>query len=54
MSDKYYTFIKKYVIMLLLCVIPCMAFSQTITIHNPDGTISVCEYNEQTKVMVCW
>lgn len=48
------TFIKKCGIILLVCVMCNMAFSQTITIHNPDGTISVCEYNDQTKVMVCW
>jgi hypothetical protein len=54
MSDKYCTFIKKYVIMLLLCVIPCMAFSETITIQNPDGSITLCVYNEQTKVLNCF
>jgi hypothetical protein len=54
MSDKNYTFVTKCGIMLLLCTISFMVFSETITIHNPDGTITVCDYNEQTKVMVCW
>lgn len=49
-----YTFIKKCGIMLMLCTISNVVFSETITIHNPDGTISVCEYNEETKVMICW
>jgi hypothetical protein len=48
------TLTKKCAIILLSCVIFNMAFSETITIYNPDGTITVCEYNDQTKVMVCW
>ena len=53
-TNKEYTFVTKCGIILLLCTISFMVFSETITIHNPDGTITVCDYNEQTKVMVCW
>ena len=52
--EKEMTLTEKCAIILMLCTITFMVFSKTITIHNPDGTISVCEYNEQTKVMVCW
>lgn len=52
--EKEMTLTEKCGIILLLCTITFMVFSETITIHNPDGTVSVCEYNEQTKVMVCW
>jgi len=54
MSDKQYTFTAKCGIILLLCTMSFMVFSKTVTIYNPDGTITVCDYNEQTRTMVCF
>jgi len=51
MSDKYCTFIKKYVIMLLLCTISFMVLSQTITIINPDGTVTLCEVDQSGNII---
>jgi len=48
------TFIKKCGIILLVYVMCNMAFSQTITIVNPDGSISFCDVNEQTGDIICW
>jgi hypothetical protein len=53
-TNKEYTFVTKCGIILLLCTISFMVFSKTITIYNPDGTITVCELNEQTGTMYCW
>jgi len=47
------TFIQKYGIILILSVICFNVVAETITIYNPDGTITVCEVNKQTGTMYC-
>jgi len=47
------TTLQKCGIIVILCVISFMVFSKTITIYNPDGTITVCEINEETGTMFC-
>jgi len=47
------TNLKKCGIILVLSVICFKVFAETITIYNPDGTITVCEVNKQTGTTYC-
>lgn len=47
------TFVQKCGIILILSVICFKLFAETITIYNPDGTITVCEVNKETGTTYC-
>ena len=52
-TNKEYTFVTKCGIILLLCTISFMVFSKTITIINPDGTVTLCEVDQSGNI-ICY